>query len=491
MFIRRFRRCYSPLSLYTNNSSTKNWSYNRFYSSNTNSSSQNNEETSKIKDESNNNKEQTTKTIRKSVIPENNQNESNTEDMGPKAGNQKFQSGIYIYGGIVIITMGITLGFKGYQYWKYNPISIVYLGRGTSFDETMDDSTRFPITDVSLLFFRSSPISLEKELSIAKNLENDYPTSVIPQLLFSHIYFQNNNLEEAERYLNIAHEYLDAYPDINEPFKTLFPIESVYYQPPSSNINEVKSGRIWTIEGYTKTDVFHSPGTRNQSTILKLMDGSLIIFNPISFSNENINSINQMGDVRALISTATSHSSGIRYAHDIWPDAELYGSRYPKQYSFNCKEIHSKEGIAKNLLFDELITISHIGNSLNETVIYDPATKTLIGPTDTVIRNPLSLPKKTLNDVCLSLRLGFFRGNTITEYLCPNRVIANTIIHAANIDFLNWVYDLDVDTIILAHGGIVKTSTEEFLKPKFNWLQYYNKKMVFKSIYQDIKPPSP
>ena len=53
--------------------------------------------------------------------------------------------------------------------------------------------------------------------------------------------------------------------------------------------------------------------------------------------------------------------------------------------------------------------------------------------------------------------------------------------------FFGRLYALDVDTIVLGHGGIVHQPIEQFLKPLFSWVPYQTFRQYLKWTWANSK----
>jgi hypothetical protein len=242
------------------------------------------------------------------------------------------------------------------------------------------------------------------------------------------------------------------------------------------------------VEGRVKTKHFAFQGVSGQASVVRLHDGSLVLFNPIAFSKENMEQINQLGQVRAIISPSCDHHSGVELAHAIWPSAGLIASdkRHMGFTEAKVALIYTPNDVDK--LLGELVVVSHFGNAQKELLIYDPESRTLLGPTDSVLRNPLSSPgSRTLTDVGVALGAGLFRGAETREYGCPNTMIVQALLKTEFAAFFGRLYALDVDTIVLGHGGIVHQPIEQFLKPLFSWVPYQTFRQYLKWTWANSK----
>ena len=382
-----------------------------------------------------------------------------------------------------------TIIYKIYVYWNHSDISLIYLGRGSTFDHDLDNRLEFPFAETSHYFLSliAFPERTESVKKVALELEQKNPNSVIPQLLLAKICYVDNDLQNAQNYIDKAHSLLKEFPEDNERFNLLFPIVDIDKEFYSSDLNEIKQDRIWTIDGRVKTQTFKQ-GIINQTTIIKLQDNeSLFIINPIDFSEETINQIENLGKVIGIATPLDSHHNGFLNASKIWPNAKRFGSTSFREIKGdNIEYLFNSRG-ESTALFGEIIPIFDTGSMVRETLFYDPYSKTLVGPCEVIQRNFLYNKNKTLDDVCTSIAFGSFRGDFTKEYGSPNAMISKMFATTEYAAFLKKLYDLDIDTIILGHGGVVHGSYESFGKPLSSWVQYTGKKLLLKYYFSNKK----
>src|SRR5687767_1651908 len=62
------------------------------------------------------------------------------------------------------------------------------------------------------------------------------------------------------------------------------------------------------------------------ATVMRLADGSLLVYSPIAFTDEQVAAINAVGDVKHIVGPNLYHHLHLRAATERWPHAKLHGA---------------------------------------------------------------------------------------------------------------------------------------------------------------------
>jgi len=192
----------------------------------------------------------------------------------------------------------------------------------------------------------------------------------------------------------------------------------------------------------------------NRMTVIRLSNNLLILHSPVEYSLELGALLNELGEIRYLISPN-------RY-HDLF--IEKWQIAYPQAIHFSLQK---KFGLHKNL--DEITEISDIVSELTvlpvqgiprveEYVFFHKQSRSLI-LTDLAF----NIPKNTS-----TWSKVFFSLNGALNRFGPSRLMRSMIKHPNKFQYsLQQIMNWDFDRIILSHGDIVETDAKAIFAKGF------------------------
>eukprot|EP00012_Vannella_robusta_P013454 CAMPEP_0206197740 /NCGR_PEP_ID=MMETSP0166-20121206/9228_1 /ASSEMBLY_ACC=CAM_ASM_000260 /TAXON_ID=95228 /ORGANISM="Vannella robusta, Strain DIVA3 518/3/11/1/6" /LENGTH=340 /DNA_ID=CAMNT_0053615473 /DNA_START=147 /DNA_END=1165 /DNA_ORIENTATION=+ len=293
-----------------------------------------------------------------------------------------------------------------------------------------------------------------------------HPHHFLPYAASAYIYHTERNEQKATELYEFAHQLADEYPEVNRPFISLLPRHDQFFVDScNAELSELVPKTIWTIQGlFYSTHDDPSP-IDLQSSVVRLEDGDIIIINPLQFnrqknSDEIIESINSLGDVAAIISSTATHGIAIEECHKIWQGNKHGNPRLP--WSGFLRE-------SEQLFEPDLFHYQIKGQNWNETVFYHPATKVLLGLADLGISPLHSFRSWSMVAYCLSM--GMWRGSKTTSIALQNYQTIMITDREAFRESWAGVLLLDVEAIVLGHGGILKgNQASQQLRESLLWI---------------------
>ncbi len=199
----------------------------------------------------------------------------------------------------------------------------------------------------------------------------------------------------------------------------------------------------------------------SRMTVIRLAAGGIVLHSPIPVDLELLAEINALGPVRHIICPNLFHHLYAGDAQRLWPDALLHG---PAGLHRKRKDLHFHQTLSDSLhpdLRDDLEAVTIKGTLIDETVLYHPATRTLIacdlvenfktcshGPTRMYLKLNGALDQVTWPRV---LRLLYIRRQPARASL--ERIMA-------------WPFE----RLVLAHGEIIRDNTREAVRTGMAWL---------------------
>lgn len=202
-------------------------------------------------------------------------------------------------------------------------------------------------------------------------------------------------------------------------------------------------------------------GTR--MTVLRLSSGGIMLHSPIPMDLEMIGEINALGPVRHIICPNLFHHLYAGDARRLWPEALLHG---PSKLQRKRNDLKFDQVLSEDLhaeLKTDLQAISIAGSLLNETVLFHPATRTLIA-SDLVEHWPASACSHAPTRVYLKLNgaLDKITWPRVLRALYINRKSAR-----ASVDR---ILALPVERIVIGHGELIRDNAREALREGMAWL---------------------
>ena len=196
-------------------------------------------------------------------------------------------------------------------------------------------------------------------------------------------------------------------------------------------------------------------------TIIRLPDGSLLLYSPVPMDDALAGEIDQLGPVKHIVAPNLFHHLYVSDAHARWPDAEVSA---PAGLDKKRPDLTIHRTLGVDALPDGVVGVSLAGMApLSETVIHHPASRSLL--TCDLILN-ITAPKGWWTKLYLSL-------NGINGTPGVSKVVAKSAFkdHAALRGSLDAVLDLDFDRLIIAHGDILETGGRDVLREGFAWMK--------------------
>lgn len=221
---------------------------------------------------------------------------------------------------------------------------------------------------------------------------------------------------------------------------------------------EVVTDNLWAAAAPQTFAGLHV-GTR--MTVIRLASGAIALHSPIPMDLELIAEINALGPVRHIICPNLFHHLYAGDAQRLWPDALLHG---PARLHSKRKDLHFHQTLSETLhpeLAADLQAISISGSLLNETVLYHPASRTLIA-SDLVEHWQTCAHAPTRVYLKLNGALGKITWPRVMRALYINRKAAR-----ASVDR---ILALPVERIVIGHGELIRDNAREALREGMAWL---------------------
>ena len=213
---------------------------------------------------------------------------------------------------------------------------------------------------------------------------------------------------------------------------------------------------LWTIDQPTfSTQVAKNAGTR--MTVMRLANGGLFLHSPISLDSETRQSLDNLGEVRAVVAPSRAHHLFVADYIKAWPHAKLYG---PPGLVGDIRDFRARLGARRDLKLDATLgdepqpdwageIEQHLfkgATSLNEVVFFHPASRTVIF-TDLVFNVPAQDASKARAFNWLTGAAGHFGPHRLIRTMISDRNGACASVEK----ILQW----DLDRVIVSHGNVL------------------------------------
>lgn len=216
---------------------------------------------------------------------------------------------------------------------------------------------------------------------------------------------------------------------------------------------------LWTVD--MPLSVYRARvGTR--MTVVRLGGGRLLLYSPIAMSEALHQEIARLGEVTAIICPNAFHHMFAAEALEAFPAARLYG---PAELAPKRRDLHF-DGYLTNvpppMWGDEVLPSRVQGSRLHETVLFHPASHTLmVADLLQNIRDP--------KDAWTRFYLWF--GGTL-ERPGPHRLVRWTFNNDAEArQGIHRILKWDIRRIIPCHGEIIETDAKATFARAYAWLQ--------------------
>lgn len=215
---------------------------------------------------------------------------------------------------------------------------------------------------------------------------------------------------------------------------------------------------IWVAEAPHQWFGLHF-GTR--MTVIRLASGALVLHSPIPLSSELRAEVGSLGKVQHIVCPNYYHHVYAGEAVRLYPKALLYGPRelWGKRPDLPFKVVLS-ECTPENWE-GELLPLTIGGCMLRETVLFHPATKTLIS-SDLVGNFEGSSHFLTRLYLKLAGTYGRVGWNRLLRFLYQDRKAARESIDR----LLAW----PIERAIVAHGDLILKDPRQAIAKAFEWL---------------------
>lgn len=201
-------------------------------------------------------------------------------------------------------------------------------------------------------------------------------------------------------------------------------------------------------------------GTR--MTVIRLASGFVVLHSPIPIDLELLAEINAIGPVRHIICPNLYHHLYAGDAMRLWPDALLYG---PRKLQRKRNDLHFHQTLDEVLhpdLGDDLQAVTIKGSLLHETVLYHPASRTLIAAD--LVEN-FHRCEHTPTRVYLRLNGAF--GKTTWPRAMRLLYISRKAARADLDRILAWPFE----RAVIAHGDIIRDNAHAAVREGMAWLR--------------------
>ncbi len=201
-------------------------------------------------------------------------------------------------------------------------------------------------------------------------------------------------------------------------------------------------------------------GTR--MTVVRLSSGSVLLHSPIPLTPELIAEIKAIGHVEHVVCTNLFHHVYTAEVLKVWPHARLHG---PAKLADKRKDLDFDAVLSDAPDPDwqaDLLPITIQGSLLGETVLYHPATQTLI--TSDLLENFPTAPNHwlTRNYLKLNGMIGNISWPPIMRLVYIDRKAARAS--------LERILALPITRIIIAHGDVITQDAHRTLVRGMKWL---------------------
>ncbi|MFW2387915.1 MAG: DUF4336 domain-containing protein [Polyangiales bacterium] len=201
-------------------------------------------------------------------------------------------------------------------------------------------------------------------------------------------------------------------------------------------------------------------GTR--MSVLRLKNGGLLMHSPIPLAPDLKAEVDALGPVRHIVAPNIYHHLSAGDWKDAYPDALLHAATGLEKRRKDLPIDLELKGDAHSDWAGDLETMFLDGTMLNETVFFQPSSRTLI--VSDVIENFETSPHWPTR---MYLKLGGIHGKPGLSR--PLRMVFRDKPAARRA--IDQMLDWDFDRIVLAHGDIIERDGREHLRDAYTWLE--------------------
>jgi hypothetical protein len=201
-------------------------------------------------------------------------------------------------------------------------------------------------------------------------------------------------------------------------------------------------------------------GTR--MSVLRLKDGSLLMYSPIPLAPDLKAEVDALGPVRHIVAPNIYHHLSAGDWKEAYPDALLHGARGLEKRRKDLDIDLELKGEAHPDWAEDLDTMFLDGTMLNETVFFHPSSRTLV--VSDVIENFETSPHWPTR---MYLKMGGIHGKPGLSR--PLRMVFRDKPAARRA--IDRMLDWDFDRIVLAHGDVIERDGRDQLRDAYTWLE--------------------
>jgi hypothetical protein len=214
---------------------------------------------------------------------------------------------------------------------------------------------------------------------------------------------------------------------------------------------------LWIIDQPAfSTPVAKNAGTR--MTVMRLANGGLFLHSPISLDTQTRQSLDNLGEVRAVVAPSRAHHLFVADYIKAWPRAKLYG---PPGLVGDIRDFRARLGARRDLKLDATLgdepqpdwageIEQHLfkgATSLNEVVFFHRASRSAIF-TDLVMNVPADFKGRRPYYGLVGAR-GHFGPHRLLRMMIRDRKAARE----SDARILEWEFD----RAIVTHGDVVES----------------------------------
>lgn len=220
---------------------------------------------------------------------------------------------------------------------------------------------------------------------------------------------------------------------------------------------------LWVFDGEA-VPFFTLPYT-TRMTIVRLSDGGLWVHSPIKLTADIQQKVDKLGRVKYLIAPNHLHHLFLKDWQGAYPQAESFGTKevQKKRQDIKFDGLFSSEGEVP--WEEEIGQVLFTGSAaMEECVFFHKASHTLI-VTDLIENfDPKSFPP-------FKRLIARFSGILAPNGKMPIDWRLSFMFHKKEArEHIKYILNWHPQTIVMAHGLIIKKEAESFLKQSFNWL---------------------
>ncbi len=192
-----------------------------------------------------------------------------------------------------------------------------------------------------------------------------------------------------------------------------------------------------------------------RATVVRASDDQLVLISPVPLSDDEIQRINDLGRVTAIVAPNLFHHLFIKGALDAFPDARLYA---PPGLDAKRQDLTIDTTLTQDTdpAWADVMQQTPLRGTpkMNEFVFFHEASRTVIA-TDLVFNIDRSYPRRTKAFMRLAGAYNKLANSRIFRLLIKDR----EAFCASVLPIFEW----DFDRLIMAHGKIVETGAKEKL----------------------------